>query len=49
MTGDAYRAVAQHLSRTETLLASFRADRRGAVDASAGEWDGRCSPTPACC
>jgi hypothetical protein len=43
MTGDAYRvAVAQHLSRTETLLASFRADAAGGrVDASAGEWAGQ--------
>jgi len=43
MTGDAYRvAVAQHLSRTETLLASFRADAAaGRVDASTAEWAGQ--------
>lgn len=43
MTGDAYRvAVAQHLSRTETLLTSFRADAAGGrVDASAVEWAGQ--------
>jgi hypothetical protein len=43
MTGDAYRvAVAQHLSRTETLLASFRADAAGGtVDASTGDWAGQ--------
>jgi len=43
MNGDAYRvAVAQHLSRTETLLASFRADAAGGrVDASAVEWAGQ--------
>ena len=43
MTGDAYRvAVAQHLSRTETLLASFRADAAGGrVDASTAEWAGQ--------
>lgn len=42
MTGDAYRvAVARHLSRTETLLASFRADAAGGrVDASTAEWAG---------
>jgi hypothetical protein len=49
--GDAYRvAVAQHLSRTETLLASFRADAAGGrVDASRGSGPGRCCSTPACC
>ena len=43
MTGDAYRvAVAQHLSRTQTLLASFRADAAGGrVDATAVEWAGQ--------
>ena len=43
MTGDAYRvAVAQHLTRTETLLASFRADAAGGtVDAATGEWAGQ--------
>jgi len=43
MTGDAYRvAVAQHLTRTETLLTSFRAEAAGGrVDASAVEWAGQ--------
>jgi hypothetical protein len=43
MTGDAYRvAVAQHLSRTEMLLTSFRAEAAGGqVDASAGVWAGQ--------
>ncbi|MFL5383308.1 MAG: zf-HC2 domain-containing protein [Longimicrobiaceae bacterium] len=43
MTGDAYRvAVAQHLSRTETLLTSFRAEAAGGrVDAAAVEWAGQ--------
>lgn len=43
MTGDAYRvAVAQHLARTETLLASFRADAAGGrVDADVAEWAGQ--------
>ncbi|HYH82545.1 MAG TPA: anti-sigma factor [Longimicrobium sp.] len=43
MNSDAYRvAVAQHLSRTETLLTSFRAETAGGeVDASAREWAGQ--------
>jgi len=43
MSGDAYRvAVAQHLSRTQTLLASFKADAAGGrVDATAVEWAGQ--------
>ncbi|HEU4557142.1 MAG TPA: zf-HC2 domain-containing protein [Longimicrobium sp.] len=43
MTSDAYRvAVAQHLSRTETLLTSFRAEAAaGEVDASVGDWAGQ--------
>jgi hypothetical protein len=43
MTGDAYRvAVARHLARTETLLASFRSDAaNGEVDGSMGEWAGQ--------
>lgn len=43
MNGDAYRvAVAQHLSRTETLLASFRAEAAGGrVDAEVAEWAGQ--------
>jgi len=43
MTGDAYRvAVAQHLARTETLLASFRADAaQGHVDAEVAGWAGQ--------
>jgi hypothetical protein len=43
MNGDAYRvAVAQHLSRTETLLASFRAEAAGGrVDAEVSEWAGQ--------
>jgi hypothetical protein len=43
MTGDAYRvAVAQHLTRTETLLTSFRAEAAGGtVDDSAVEWAGQ--------
>jgi anti-sigma factor RsiW len=43
MTGDAYRvAVAQHLTRTETLLTSFRAAAAGGqVDATTGEWAGQ--------
>jgi len=43
MNGDAYRvAVAQHLTRTETLLTSFRAAAAGGqVDASTGEWAGQ--------
>ncbi|MBD0321598.1 MAG: zf-HC2 domain-containing protein [Gemmatimonadetes bacterium] len=43
MTSDAYRvAVAQHLSRTETLLTSFRAEAAaGQVDASVADWAGQ--------
>lgn len=43
LTGDAYRvAVAQHLTRTETLLTSFRAEAAGGtVDAAAVEWAGQ--------
>ncbi len=43
MTNDAYRvAVAQHLSRTETLLTSFRAEAAaGEVDGSVGDWAGQ--------
>jgi hypothetical protein len=43
MNSDAYRvAVAQHLSRTETLLTSFRAEAAGGqVDAAAREWAGQ--------
>jgi hypothetical protein len=43
MTSDAYRvAVAQHLSRTEALLTSFRAAAAGGgVDAGVGDWAGQ--------
>ncbi|HEX9935711.1 MAG TPA: zf-HC2 domain-containing protein [Longimicrobium sp.] len=43
MTSDAYRvAVAQHMSRTETLLTSFRAEAAaGEVDASVADWAGQ--------
>jgi hypothetical protein len=43
MNSDAYRvAVAQHLTRTETLLTSFRAEAAGGqVDAAAREWAGQ--------
>lgn len=43
MTNDAYRvAVAQHLSRTETLLTSFRAEAAaGQVDAGVADWAGQ--------
>lgn len=44
MTGDAYRvAVARHLSQTEALLTSFRADASagGGMDASTAEWAGQ--------
>lgn len=43
MNSDAYRvAVAQHLSRTEMLLTSFRAEAAGGqVDAAAREWAGQ--------
>lgn len=43
MNSDAYRvAVAQHLTRTETLLTSFRAEPAGGqVDAAAREWAGQ--------
>jgi predicted anti-sigma-YlaC factor YlaD len=43
MTADPYRvAVAQHLTRTETLLTSFRAEAAsGQVDAELGAWAGQ--------
>ncbi len=43
MNSDAYRvAVAQHLTRTETLLTSFRAEAAGGqVDGAARDWAGQ--------